>query len=246
MKELMYRLKWALALAARRRGYRIERIVDLGNSTFDIFELTVRDLMRRRPDLYFVQIGAHDGVDDDPIRPLVTHYRWRGLLVEPQPDVFAQLVRNYESEPQLILENVAIAGRDGTTTLYAPAKGPTQEAGTCLVSFSEEVVRRRIGPKAPIREIHVAALTLRSLLAKHGITRVDLLQMDAEGYDLEIIKMLDNAGVDPPPLIRFEYINLSNAVRKECFAHLASRGYRLARDEIDVIAYRPEGWSLPH
>jgi FkbM family methyltransferase len=242
VRELIHRLKWAMAGAARRWGYRIERIMDLGDSRLDIFELTARDLMQRVPDLFFVQIGAHDGVDDDPIRTMVARYHWGGLLVEPQPDVFAHLVRNYESEPQLIFENAAIAARDGITTLYVPEEGPLQAAGTCLASLNEAVVRQRIGLKAPIRKIRVPALTLRSLLAKHHIARVDLLQIDAEGYDFELIKMLDDAGIDLPPLVHFEHANLSRSVRQDCFEHLASRHYRLARDEIDAIAYRPAGW----
>jgi FkbM family methyltransferase len=234
---IAHRLKWAVAEAAKQRGYRIERVVDVGDAKLNVFELVARDLMRRIPDPFFLQIGAHDGVDDDPIHPLVTRYGWQGLLVEPQPDVFAQLVRNYHGVPRLDFANAAIADHDGTATLYAPAEGPTQSAGTCLVSFSEAVLRRRIGPTAPIREMHVPALTMRSLLAQYNVARVDLLQIDTEGYDFEVLKMLDDCEIKMPRLIRFEYVNLTINERKLCIEHLVARGYEMLVDGIDIIAY---------
>ena len=44
-----------------------------------------------------VQIGANDGEREDPVsRLLRNRRRWRGLLVEPLPRDFKQLVKNYE------------------------------------------------------------------------------------------------------------------------------------------------------
>ena len=42
-------------------------------------------------DFYFVQIGANNGVRNDPLRSLILKYHLRGLLVEPLTDMFDEL-----------------------------------------------------------------------------------------------------------------------------------------------------------
>jgi hypothetical protein len=50
--------------------------------------------------------------------------------------------------------------------------------------------------------------------------------------------MFDSTGLKPS-VIRFEHLNLSRQERQDCFAFLGARGYRMFRDDIDTIAYRP-------
>src|SRR5947209_8058963 len=109
MKQLRHRLKLLLQSLAHRLGYRIERLVETGEASLDVFGLVVYRLIHEIPDLFFLQIGAHDGITDDPLRQYVLKYHWRGLLLEPQPRLFAQLKANYQSEPQLMFENAALA-----------------------------------------------------------------------------------------------------------------------------------------
>jgi hypothetical protein len=65
----------------------------------------------QRPDFFFVNIGANDGVVADPIYPFIKKYGWRGIAVEPVPYVFAQLQRNYAGLEGVILENAAVSNR---------------------------------------------------------------------------------------------------------------------------------------
>jgi hypothetical protein len=45
------------------------------------------------PNSFFFQIGANNGLTDDPLRQFVTKYHWHGVLIEPQPQVFQQLLK---------------------------------------------------------------------------------------------------------------------------------------------------------
>jgi hypothetical protein len=45
---------------------------------------------------------------DDPIGHYVTRYHWHGVLIEPQPQVFHQLLKNYEHERQLTFEKAIL------------------------------------------------------------------------------------------------------------------------------------------
>jgi hypothetical protein len=58
----------------------------------------------------FLQIGAYDGLAGDPLRPIVAEdERWYGILVEPQPQAFERLQRNYrDAAHRLVFLNCAI------------------------------------------------------------------------------------------------------------------------------------------
>jgi FkbM family methyltransferase len=226
-------LKGLVARTANRVGYRIERVCDTSESPLDVFDLAVRYLDTIRGErFFFVQVGAFDGVSDDPIHRYIKEFHWTGILVEPQPEAFAKLRANYRGESQLVFENAAIALRDGRTTLHAPSEAHGE---AYLTSFDKGVVQKRVGHRVPIREVHVPALTIATLLARHGSPSIDLVQIEAEGFDFEVIKMFDAAGIRPP-LIRFEHYHFSRALRQECLAFLAARGYQLHRDRMDMVA----------
>lgn len=99
-------------------GYRIEKVRDTLIAPIDLLDLLRTKVSPERPDFFFVQIGANNGLTDDPLRQFVTKHHWHGVLVEPQPQVFQQLLKNYEQEKQLAFENAAIADKDGTVRLF--------------------------------------------------------------------------------------------------------------------------------
>ena len=69
-------------------------------------------------DFAFVQIGAHEGDEGDPLTTCIRAKGLRGVLVEPQAAAFAALQRNYADQPQLAFERAAIAPADGTAKFY--------------------------------------------------------------------------------------------------------------------------------
>ncbi len=232
----------------KRRGLEVRRLAKeqaAPEVAIDVLALCVADLRARRDDLFFVQIGAHDGLSYDPMRPFVERLRLRGLLVEPQPRVFAQLVENYKEHPQLSFENAAIAQQDGTATLFsfAPAPGLPPHA-SMLASFRRELLEANgHGYAGPIQSTSVPSLRLPTLLRKHAVERLDILQLDTEGYDFEILKMLDFSTIKPalkPALIHFENNFLSPGESAECSSLLTKHGYRLLTLGIDTIAFQQE------
>ncbi len=77
-------------------------------------------------------------------------------------------------------------------------------------------------------------------MKRHQIQRVDLLVIDTEGFDYEAIRLaLQNGLPNLPRLIRYEHLHLSTADRRKCSELLAQHDYRLHRDGVDTIAYRP-------
>src|SRR3989344_5088239 len=84
-------------------------------------------LATAQQDILFVEIGAMDGVSFDPLYAVVMKYRWRGLLVEPLPDLFARLKENYKDATGVLFENAAIAEERGEKVMYRVAPQAVQQ-----------------------------------------------------------------------------------------------------------------------
>lgn len=224
---------------------------DSTDGRFDIFSLLVKDLLERegRGFFFFVQIGAHDGVTGDVLHPFVVEHHLRGLLVEPQPKIFQKLIRNYAAEPQLDFEQAAICEAvfiDGgagdawpkSATLHAFKSEDLPEHATMLASFDRQAVAKNWhGYQGEIEELTVPALTFSELLQKHGgIKRISLLQIDTEGCDFEILKMMA-AGTVRPQLIRFESAFLRAHEWPELCTLLTRSGYQFTTTGIDTVAW---------
>lgn len=80
-------------------------------------------------------------------------------------------------------------------------------------------------------------MPLMSLLKSEGITRLDLLQIDTEGFDAEIIKMIDFS-VIRPQIIKYEHVGLSDADKQNTELLLKQYGYRVFREGGDSIAVK--------
>jgi FkbM family methyltransferase len=243
-ERMEFSAKWAAQRFMHRFGYEVRKRVPKPEATpINVFPMVVQDLMRRRgsDDLFFVQIGAHDGLHYDPIRPFVVQHHWRGILVEPQPKVFQRLVENYRGEPQLIFENLAVGGHDGEAVLYTFRDAESMpEHASMLASFNQNALLHNThGYRGEVAGLAVPVLTIQSLLHRHGVRHVDLLQIDTEGFDYEIIKMLGSSEIRPT-LIHFESAFLHPIELAQCTDMLGGWGYRVLTVGIDTLAYRQD------
>jgi FkbM family methyltransferase len=208
---------------------------------FNVLEFVIPYYLASNEPFSFVQIGANNGIRWDPLHDLILKYHLDGLLVEPLPDMFEQLKKNYASESQLSFENVAIATENGTRTLFRVkpnANVPDYAHG--LASFNKTLLE---GFNQFIQEIQVPTLTIGALLQKNKINHITLLQVDTEGYDYEIIKMFFHERV-LPEIINYENINLSKNDDLKCRRLLIDNDYRFIDLEIDTLAIR--GGSPAH
>jgi FkbM family methyltransferase len=193
-------------------------------------EFLVSHLGRPVGEFFFVQIGAYDGVSDGWFRELIVRNRWRGILVEPQPEAFRKLKLTYADQPQLIFRNAAIGKQSGEVTMYSLRTGPSQ-----VTSFDRQHLVRHMKRQTDIIEIRVPCVTLHDLLAEAGCRELDLLQIDAEGYDAEIIRSIDFHTLQPA-IIRYEHRNLLQSNHNRLIETLADHGYRFILEDGNTIA----------
>ena len=88
-------------------------------------------------------------------------------------------------------------------------------------------------------EEHVDLSKYEDLLKKHNFLDLDLLYIDAEGYDGEIILELMKK-VNIKPLIIFEYIHIDHVIFKEVIELLDQKNYKIIKCNENVIAINKE------
>ena len=219
----------------------------------DSFRALVERYAPTVSDFFFIQVGANDGRSGDPIHPHVVSRGWRGIVIEPQRAVFeSQLTATYRGIEGVALENAAIADADGWRDLYRIAfsdrRWTTGLASLCRDQFTgprmKSYVDRCVGDersKVPDRQEdyytteRVRTMTFETLLNKYKPEKVDLLQIDAEGYDDQLLHLYDFARM-PPTLIQYEHHLTDDDTRRARRKMLREHGYLTFRDGINTVA----------
>lgn len=207
------------------------------------FELAAAHLMLSKRDIFFIEIGANDGVSNDPVWPFVRDFGWSGIMIEPIPHVYADLAKNYANYPDVRCVNSAVSQADGEATIYTvKMEGSSFSKAHQFSTFRKEVLlsqQRNVSNIAElIIETKVPTLSFETLLREFAPPNreVDILQIDVEGYDAEVIRMIDFSKLKPK-IIHYERCNLSKDDQVDCATRLAAQGYRLAMNNLDVTAY---------
>jgi FkbM family methyltransferase len=194
-----------------------------------ILDLALLALMAKKGSaIRFIQVGANDGVHVDPLRKYVTSLPWTGVLVEPQPDVFERLRDNYEEcASRLIFENCGVSQDRRVLELFrlSPDAQTSAPSRSAVVSYREDMTASQLlVPKSRLQRITVPCVTLDELIGRHGMGDLDLLQIDTEGYDLQVLRSLDLERTKP----RVIHIETGHLTRPDCTelaSLLSSNGY---------------------
>jgi FkbM family methyltransferase len=198
-------------------------------------------LAKLQKSVFFLNIGANDGLSNDPLREFVVGYQWSGIMVEPVGYVFRRLQRAYCNFGNVILENAALAEQNGVKEFWYLKPSKMMELNyDQMGSFSKEHLMKfdKIVPNLEGRMVKesMKCITLASLLEKHHARSPDLIHVDTEGYDFEVLKQIDFSV--PPKVIVFEHEHLSKADLKASHDLLMRENYLLAREGGNTIAYK--------
>jgi FkbM family methyltransferase len=210
----------------------------------DPLNRVILEFGRAHPAAVFVQIGANDGEQRDPLRAHIADRGWSGVMVEPVPYVFERLQANYEGHPRVRLENVAIADTDGTRPLYYLPQSTDDQLPQwydALASFRPEVILKHDWAIPDVAErlssIDVKCWTFDTLYRTAGLDHLDVVQIDTEGFDFEVIKLIDLEKY-APTLLMFEHLHLGEEERAACLDHVRRHGYEDLSDGMDTVCLR--------
>mmetsp|Transcript_9884 Transcript_9884/g.20064 ORF Transcript_9884/g.20064 Transcript_9884/m.20064 type:complete len:1039 (-) Transcript_9884:25-3141(-) len=237
-------------------------------------------------EVVFVQVGAHVGrTRGDPLFPYSYKYGWSGVLVEPLPFIFDELVKNYynpsatsytqigapERPWTVAFENAALCDEVGTAQFehvdpFTNSALLEAEGGKEEVGASDEYLYKAMGVSARGRltekrtesskdEFYdflddaivstVKCITFESLMEKHKVTGFKILQVDAEGADLNVLKAVDMDKYKPE-LVHFEHSGMTAGERMEALTYLHGKNYICELSTIaDTDCARSSGLSGP-
>ncbi len=142
--------------------------------------------------------------------------RCTAVLIEPIRHVYHKLLQSYaDCTGPVRFENVAVGNRfevrdfyrlrenadprrDGFPDYFRQLGSLLPDRVTTLWDSYEQrqfgenqAAKRYLAENTVVEKVFV--VTLADIVAKHELQRVDLLQIDAEGFDYEIIKTIDFA-----------------------------------------------------
>lgn len=191
-----------------------------------------------KSDFSFIQIGANDGVSFDFLYDFVVKRNSSGIVVEPIKEYFDELVINYKNFPKIIKINKAIHPSENEVNIYrispkAMDKYPEWVKG--IASFdATHHIKLNIESKDIIEE-KVSSDSLMIIINNNIHKKnIDYLQIDTEGFDYEILKMI-NFKVLKPSMIKFESVNLPPKDKDGSHLLLKEKGYYLFNEFGDTI-----------
>jgi FkbM family methyltransferase len=208
--------------------------------TLEPLALVLASYDARGETITILQIGACDGINNDPIHHHVVKGHTRAILVEPNPFAFARLQKTYAGLSNITFIQSAIGEKDGEAHLYRVKKTDKTDSEVDLTlqiaSFYRKHLEQTQG-KSPdqIERITVPCRSLSSLVVELGLTKIDLLQIDTEGFDASVVRMALKMPVRPA-CIHFEHAHLRTADRKPLFDLLKAHGYLLAYGAWNILA----------
>jgi methyltransferase FkbM-like protein len=218
----------------------------------DLFVLEACDNLRGG---YFIDSGASDGVHGSNTKLLESDYGWRGICVEPNNALYAELIANRSC----ICLNCCLYYYDGSVEFFEAAKvygGIVQEYVPAHLQFARLFVARAASGEHQVAlpTVLKPARTIRSVLRSCGAPQViDYWSLDTEGSELAILRSF------PFDEYRLRVLTVEHnysSSRNEIRAFLATHGYRRVRSlgiddgyiwvgNGDVPAWRSRVWRRP-
>ncbi|MCA9292238.1 MAG: FkbM family methyltransferase [Phycisphaerales bacterium] len=148
---------------------------------YDAYASMTRCIDRDAP-LVMVDVGANEGLTAQRMLdefPNATIHAF-----EPSPGPFAKLLARAEADPRIRPYRLACGSACGTTEFHV-----TQNDWCSSILPPSELGKRYYGDWYETREtVQVEVTTLDAWAKAHGIDTVDFLKVDAQGYDLEVLK----------------------------------------------------------
>jgi FkbM family methyltransferase len=196
----------------------------------------------------FIQVGANDGLRWDPIRRFIIRDNWNGVLIEPLRQVYSMLLNNYSyvKKSSLKFENCAISEKEGSIEFWSYTDKFLNSLSIEDRLFylrkssldkgqAEKPLTNIENPTEHIRCYKTPSKPLAQIISKYfPNNNIDLIFIDAEGFDDHVIRTIDFAKCKPTAII---YENHNLGIRNEAIEDfLSKKGYSIKRIGGDTVA----------
>ena len=184
-----------------------------------------------------VQIGANDGKRFDNLNAYIKKYSPKAILVEPIIEYYNELKLNYINYKNVFFENSAICTNNEINFLYKVESSKSKLYGEHIkgiTSFNKSHLIKHGVSRNHIKKEMVNSISFSTLIKKYTIKNLDLLVIDAEGYDANILMDFFST-TQLRPLIIFEYIHIKNDLLVKLVEMIISNNFEFFKLEENIV-----------
>lgn len=177
----------------------------------------------------FVQVGANDGVINDPIYRFIRWDGWTGIAVEPVPVFFEALCRNHSRNREVTPVNLAVGPEPGMLPFhYVPRRSGDpwwlDKIGSTSLDQVLKHEQHLPGLAKRVVRTEVPIVTFDELCRRHGIAGFDLLHLDVEGLDAALLCSVDFDRYQVQHVL-FEHVHMSDDESADVRERLTGLGF---------------------
>jgi FkbM family methyltransferase len=184
----------------------------------------VFDFFQGKTSGFFIEVGANEPVNYSQTYHLEQR-GWKGILVEPQPDMVNQL-KSHRNASVWGVACGAVNDKEGAT-FYLAGRHST-------------FIKNEVNPGDEYSsEIKVPVVSLNYILEKEQVSIIDFLSIDVEGFELNVLKGFDIKKYRPKLILLEDHIFSLKAHR-----YLKNKDYKLIRRTGQNNWYVPSDMSF--
>ena len=235
-------------------------IIKLISRLFDkneIFHL-LQEYNRSKNEISVLQIGANDGMTNDPVREFIVRYKkWHGHLVEPIPTHFAELKKNYRyiSSNRVKFLKYGVSDKKDSIPIYQIKEEFIHQ----FPQYAQQIAslnKSHLIAHFPslkhddekIEPLEIPVITIQELIDQYHIEHFDILCLDTEGLEYRIIMSFPFETTRPSILI-YETLHLTPREKNSLYDHLKNKGYENYQfhfDSISLLDNTCSKWKLKY
>jgi FkbM family methyltransferase len=175
---------------------------------------------------YFVELGANDGKLASNTYYYEKFRNWRGVLVEPAPNLFLKCRENRSAENHIVCAACVSSDykNEFVRLIYSNSMSVPLGVETDVGDprAHAELGRQFLRPDETVFEFGAVARTLNSiLLDANAPRRIDFLSLDVEGAEIEVLKGVNHE------TFRFRYMLIECRDIARLTSYLKAEHYRL-------------------
>ena len=203
----------------------------------DYLAEALEKIIQVKGNLRFLQIGGNDGVSFDSLYHFVTANPVSGVVVEPVGIYYTKLKHSYHYYPEIETIQVAVHACQKEIDIYHvnPEFINKDNAWAAGIGSIDPQHHLKSGiPSEQIIKETVPCVGLMELIEEKDLFAMDYLQIDTEGYDLEILNNLDFK-VCKPSIIKFESRLIDQRSLESYKCNLHREGYKTREIKNDML-----------
>jgi len=228
-----------VSFLARSIGYRVIKSHRIPRSYGNLLDFAIPALRANYKPINFLQVGANDGVLNDPVMNHLLLGGFRGVRLEPIPEICEMLKKNNAKLEDIEILEMAVSDHEGVVNLYVPWTGDPTCTTHQNASLKKTQLRSKNYEKSRTSVVSVRCTTIARIVDEYLDNKWHLVSIDAEGHDYQILKRCFKDEIEPDGIF-FEIVHLERNEKVEYREELADRGYVFVEDYKDCLAIKSQ------